>query len=118
MKRAVLSLARERSEILFGLDGAKLKALSLANVPSDDRKVGQGCWIAHGVGSWLERHVYLGKSGSEWAWRSQQEASFTSPAFLLALPCRRATRSSGCRRRLWRGGTCRRQRAVLRSCRT
>lgn len=40
MKRAVLSLARERSEILFGLDSGKLKAITLAGSPSDDRKVG------------------------------------------------------------------------------
>lgn len=40
MKRAVLSLARERSEILFGLEGGKVKALTLAGSPSDDRKVG------------------------------------------------------------------------------
>lgn len=41
MKRAVLSLARERSEILFGLDGGKVKALTLAGFPSEDRKVGR-----------------------------------------------------------------------------
>ncbi|PRW58463.1 tRNA-guanine transglycosylase [Chlorella sorokiniana] len=38
MKRAVLSLARERSDILFGLDGGKLKALTVAGTPADDRK--------------------------------------------------------------------------------
>ena len=39
MKRAVLSLARQRADILHSLDAAKLKALVVAGFPVDDRKV-------------------------------------------------------------------------------
>ncbi|KAL4431185.1 hypothetical protein ABPG75_006441 [Micractinium tetrahymenae] len=38
MKRAVLSLGRQRSDILFSLEPAKLKAVVTAGFPVDDRK--------------------------------------------------------------------------------
>ena len=41
-KRAVLSLARQRADILHTLDSGKLQALIKAGFPVDDRKVRQG----------------------------------------------------------------------------
>ena len=39
MKRAVLSLARQRADILHTLDSSKLQSLVKAGFPVDDRKV-------------------------------------------------------------------------------